>query len=140
MRKIVLVCMGLLLGTASQAMAGKSGTALNGFQCVALNSRALGLTPQDLWSGEGLPWVLETPVPNAPRVSRVSGIIYVTWPIKTANGFVQVLRHNGELGWLQSNAIRPLRRRDGSIGGCTLFQRGDGQVMFHLDPGVGVKN
>ena len=64
----------------------------------------------------------------------------MAWPLKTENGFTQILRANGQLAWIGANAIRPLRKGDGSPGGCKLSYAQDGRITFALDPGVAVGN
>jgi hypothetical protein len=73
-------------------------------------------------------------------VSGVSTIIYIAWPPVIENGFVKAMAYGGKLGWLEQNAVTPLRRADGTTGGCTLRRRADGRIMFDLDPGVGINH
>jgi hypothetical protein len=44
----------------------------------------------------------------------------------------------GKIGWVDQNVVHPLRRADGTTGGCTLIRRPDGRIILSLDPGVGV--
>ena len=140
MKKVVVLSWAVLLGAMAPSAAMEPGGKLSGFSCVALNVKGLGLTPEEMWTGRGFPSVLERPDPQAKPIGGVAQIIYVTWPLKEENGFVQVLFPDGQRGWLERKAIRPLRKADGSIGGCSLFRRADGRIMFSLDPGVAVNN
>jgi hypothetical protein len=63
------------------------------------------------------------------------GVVYVAWPLQKQNGFVQILRFGGDIGWISGSMIRPLYREPGSKGGCTLSWRGD-LVQYALDPGA----
>ena len=71
---------------------------------------------------------------------RVSTIIYIVWPPVVENGFIKAMSYDGTTGWLEENAVRPLRRADGTTGGCTLSRNSNGLIMFHLQPGVGVNH
>ena len=66
--------------------------------------------------------------------------MYVTWPLRTEYGFTQILRANGQLAWIADNAIRPLRKADGTQGGCKLWRAQNGRITFALNPGVAVGN
>ena len=98
----------------------------------------LASSQDDLRTGERFPWMLDAPRDDAKPVGRVSGIIYIAWPPVVENGFLKAMGYGGKIGWLEQNAVRPLRRADGTTGGCTLRRRSDGRIMFdHLEPGVG---
>jgi hypothetical protein len=124
----------------SQVGAGAVGERVSGFQCVGINIAGLHLTADDLRTGAKFPWVRDAPREDAGRIGQVSSIIYVAWPVVPENGFVRTMMYNGKTGWLEEEAIRPLHRTDGTVGGCTLSRRPDGRIMFSLDPGVGIKN
>lgn len=128
---------------ASLALSGAKATpdieSMSGFQCVGINIEGLHLGADDLRTGAGFPWILDAPKDGATAISEVSGIIYVAWPIAVENGFVKAMTYDGKVGWLERIAIRPLRRANGTTGGCMLSRRADGRIIFHLDPGVGVK-
>ena len=127
---------------ASYAVAAElppENTPLLGYQCYAVNEQTLHLTQDDLFSGRKFPVILDRPEVSATAVGRVAGIFYVTWPLKTDNGFVQILHHMNKLGWIPERDIRPLRKADGSPGGCKIWWGKNG-LMSELDPGVSVGN
>ena len=124
----------------AEAYADVNGVPVAGFQCAGINIQELHLTPDDLRTGVGFPWIKDAPRREANDIAQISSIIYVAWPIDQQNGFTKTMTYNGRIGWLDEKAIRPLRRADGTTGGCTLFRRSDGRVMFHLDPGVGINH
>jgi hypothetical protein len=122
--------------TFSEAHAGPEGETVSGFQCEGINIPGLHLSQDDLRTGAGFPWMLDAPRDDATGVARVSGIIYIAWPPVVGNGFLKTMSYGGKIGWLEENAVRPLRRSDGTTGGCTLRRRADGWTMFHLEPGL----
>ena len=67
-------------------------------------------------------------------------LVYVKWPLEVENGFVAVLYHTDRTGWVARDDIRPLRKPDGTPGGCKLWWGRDGRIMFALDPGVRIWN
>ena len=118
-------------------------TPLVGFQCYTVNEQTLHLTDDDYFSGQKFPVILEKPEEGSKSVGRVPGIFYVKWPLVGENGFVQVLHYipgpGWILGWIPERDIRPLRKADGSPGGCKIW-RGKNGLMFALDPGVSIRN
>src|SRR5271163_304833 len=122
----------------SEAHGEPEGQTISGFQCVGINIPGLHLTADDLRTGAGFPWILDAPRDGAKAVARVSGIIYIASPPVVENGFLKAMTYGGKIGWLEQNAIRPLRRADGTTGGCTLRRGSDGRIMFHLESGLGI--
>lgn len=128
----------LALLAFSEASARPAGEAVSGFQCVGINISGLHLSQGDLRTGSEFPSILDAPREGARIVSGVSTIIYIAWPPVADNGFLKTMAYGGKVGWIDKNAVRPLRRADGTTGGCTLTRRSDGRITFDLDPGVGV--
>jgi hypothetical protein len=140
MKAVVFVSSIAALLTFSEAHGQLQGQIVSGFQCVGINIKGLHLSQDDLRTGGKFPWILDAPRDDAKAVSGVSTIIYIAWPPIIENGFVKAMAYGGKLGWLEQNAVTPLRRADGTTGGCTLRRRADGRIMFDLDPGVGINN
>jgi hypothetical protein len=124
----------------SEAHGEPEGETVSGFQCVGINIPGLHLTPDDLRTGAGFPWMLDAPREGAKAIGQISGIIYIAWPPVVENGFLKAMAYDGKKGWLEQNAVRPLRRANGTTGGCTLRRRSDGRIMFHLEPGLGINH
>ena len=140
MKAVVFFSSIVALLTFSEAKAEPEGEIVSGFQCVGINIKGLHLSQDDLRTGAKFPWMLDAPRDGARPVSGVSTIIYIAWPPVIENGFVKAMSYDGTTGWLEQNAVRPLRRADGTTGGCTLRRRSDGLIMFHLEPGLGINN
>ena len=138
MRLFGLTVSTIVLLIANAGRADLANASVPGFQCVGINIKKLHLTSDDLRSGKGFPWILESPNEGAKQIGQVSSIIYVAVPMAIDNGFIKTMTYNGKIGWVDQNSVRPLRRADGSTGGRTLYRRSDGRVMFHLDAGIGI--
>jgi hypothetical protein len=111
------------------------GSPLSGYQCYHIDAGALNLTRENAWDGKGFPPVFRGPSEDSGKLGVASGVVYVAWPLQKQNGFVQILRFGGDVGWISGSVIRPLYREPGSKGGCTLSWRGD-LVQYALDPGA----
>ncbi len=123
---------------ASNALAERltPGAPLSGFQCYHTDPQKLHLTKEDVWAGRGSPPVFDAPSSDARKLGVDPAIVYVAWPLRRENGFVEVLRINGQLAWISEDVIRPLYREPWSRGGCTLSWSNDGTIRTHLDPGA----
>ncbi len=140
MKAVNFVSCVLALLAFREAHGQPAGERISGFQCVGINIPGLHLSQDDLRTGAKFPWMLDAPRDDAKGVARVSGIIYIAWPPVVENGFLKAMSYGGKIGWLEEDAVRPLRRADGTTGGCTLWRRSDGRIMFDPDPGVGINN
>jgi hypothetical protein len=110
---------------------------IDGFQCLKLDTKALGISEQDEWEGRGFPQVFAQPSATSSVIGTQIGLVYAKWPIKESNGFIEVLHGNGQIGWLPNKGIVPFHRTDGSSGGCHLAWSADHRVIrSKLDPGV----
>jgi hypothetical protein len=124
-----------LIGSGAHAERLQPGSPLSGFQCYSINEKVLKLTPEAAWEGKGFPPVFKGPSEDSGKVGIASGLVYVAWPLRKENGFVQILRLEGQIAWISESVIRPLYRDSGSKGGCTLSWQGN-LVQFALDPGA----
>jgi hypothetical protein len=140
MKVAVFVSSVVALLALGEAHGEQEGVIISGFQCVGINIKGLHISTDDLRTGAGFPWMLDAPRDDAKAIGQVSGIIYVAWPPTVENGFLKAMAYDGKIGWLEQNAVRPLRRADGTTGGCILRRRSDGRIMFHLEPGLGINN
>jgi hypothetical protein len=138
MKTVIFVSGIAALLTFGEAHAMPQGEVISGFQCVGLNIKDLQISQDDLRTGARFPWILDKPSEDAKAVARVGTIIYIVWPPVVENGFLKAMSLGGKMGWVDQNTVRPLRRADGTTGGCTLTRRPDGRIILSLDPGVGV--
>jgi hypothetical protein len=112
---------------------------LAGFQCYKIDEKGLHITPKDDFEGRGFPRVFAAPTSSSKQIGATSEIVYVAWPLVKQNGFLQILRLNGQLGWVAETTLIPMHKADGTIGGCTLSRQPNGLITFKLDPGVVVR-
>ena len=140
MKVAIFVSSIVVLLAFSEAYGQAKDEAVSGFQCVGINISGLQLSQYDLRTGAKFPMILAQPNDHAKAVRRISTIIYIAWPPVVQNGFVKAMSYDGTTGWLEENAFRPLRRADGTTGGCTLQRHSNGLIMFNLDPGVGINH
>jgi hypothetical protein len=131
----VALALALAVTGGAHAERLQPGSPLSGYQCYNIDAAALKLTPEDAWEGKGFPPVFKGPSEDSGKLGVASGPVFVAWPLQKQNGFVQMLRFNGDIGWISGSVIRPLYRDPGSKGGCTLSWRGN-LVQFALDPGA----
>jgi hypothetical protein len=131
--RLALVLALAFIGGSAHAERLQLGSPLSAYEC--LNEVALKLTPQAAWEGKGFPPVFEDPSAESKKLGSAAGLIYVDWPLRKDNGFVRILRFEGQIAWISESAIRPLYRDPGSKGGCTLRWNGS-RIQAHLDPGA----
>ena len=84
------------IGGCAHAEQLEPSSPLSGYQCYSLNEVALKLTPEDAWDGKGFPPVFEGPSEESGKLGRAAGLIYVDWPLREDNGFVRILRFEGQ--------------------------------------------
>ncbi len=138
MKSLKLAMLTVVAGTIG-AHAEPAKPPLSGFQCFKVDLEALHISSENAWAGKGFPPVFAIPDGSSKPIGSQLGLAYVTWPLKKQNGYVQILRANGQIGWVAENAVRPLRKADGTVGGCTLSRGADGRIISKLDPGVAVR-
>jgi hypothetical protein len=123
------------IGGSAHAEQLQPGSPLTGYECYSIDERVLKLTPEMAWEGKGFPPVFKGPSVESGKVGNASGLVYVAWPLRKDNGFVQIVRLEGQIAWISESVIRPLYRDPGSKGGCTLKWHGN-LIQFYLDPGA----
>jgi hypothetical protein len=108
---------------------------LSGYQCYNIDVKKLGLTREGAWSGRGFPPIFQEASADSKKLGNLTGLVYVAWPLEVQNGFVRIVRANGQLAWIARDVIRPLYKEPGSTGGCKLSWDRN-RIQFHLDPGA----
>ena len=125
----------LLLQHPGMANSLAPGDSLRGYQCYNIDVMKLAITREDAWAGRGFPPVFDQPSAASKQIGNAAGPVYVVGPLQEDNGFIRIVRAEGQFGWIAARAIRPLFAEPGSKGGCTLSWRGN-RIEYHLDPGA----
>ena len=103
---------------------------IDGYKCMSLKVGALNVTQEDLFRGNGLPAVYAKPSEKSEQLGTNGKTIIVAWPLKEANGFVEILRLNGQRGWISEKVIKPYATANGSPGTCVPSIMSDGKIGF----------
>ena len=94
-----------------------------GLACMSLDSQAMQATQQS-----ELPPVLAAPSPTATRLGYPTEIVFVTWPLVERNGYVEMERMNGQVGWIASNRLQPWRPLNGGNAKCVPSVMSNGRL------------
>lgn len=123
----------LLSAAAIPAVAQQRGSstvgALAGYRCMDLNVPAADL--DDL---ARMPAVLSQPRTDAPRIGVASATMIATDPLRTSNGFTQILHLDGRQGWVESTKLRPWARPQVPGATCTPARLSNGRIGFDIGP------
>ncbi|MCW2318888.1 hypothetical protein M2322_004457 [Rhodoblastus acidophilus] len=132
----------IILSVLTMSISAHAQTALpdlSKYQCYKVDIANLHISEEDAFYGRGFPNVFAQPSTASKKMGKAIGIVYVRWPLVKANGFVKILRGINQDGWVAETTVIPLRKADGSVGGCTLSWREPGRIQFHLEPGTAVR-
>jgi hypothetical protein len=114
-RTTILVAATFLAAGSLQAQTLSNGASLVGFRCMSLT-----LTTEEGWKPSSLPPVFAAPTEGSKQLGTGAGIIYVAWPLNKVNGFVDILRPNGERGWISEKMLKPFAYGGGTKS-CKLY-------------------
>jgi hypothetical protein len=94
-----------------------------GLKCMSLDPSSRAATRQD-----ALPPILASPDPNAPRIGYPTSVVFVKTPVHEQNGFIEVVRLNGQGGWIAADHLRPWRPLNGESATCTPSVMSNGKL------------
>jgi hypothetical protein len=94
-----------------------------GLACMSLDSQAMQATQQS-----DLPAVLAAPSPTATHLGYPTEIVFVTWPLVERNGYVQMERINGQVGWIAANRLQPWHPLNGGNAKCVPSIMSNGRL------------
>lgn len=94
-----------------------------GLKCMSLDTASRAATRQD-----ELPPVLVSPDPGATRIGYPTSVVFVKVPVHEKNGFVEMVRLNGEAGWIAANHLEPWRPLNGGSATCTPSVMSNGKL------------
>jgi hypothetical protein len=95
----VLACL-----STGQAVALTAVRPLEGYACMDLN-----LTDEEMRNFGSLPPVFAAPKQESKKIGVATSTVFVVSPIREVNGFVEMLRLNGQRGWIASKMLRSHR-------------------------------
>jgi len=101
---------------------------------MLIDYKALNVTEEEAFNGTGLQPVFAGPTEGSKKLGTTGSIVYVEWPLNEVNGFVRMLRPNGEHAWIHQNALKPLGNAPASAVTCTLAKNEKGRILFTTPP------
>ncbi len=87
--------------------------ALSGYVCMSLSRADETATQQSQ-----LPPVLAAPNANSARLGYPTGIVFVKSPPHRVGNYVEMVRLNGQEGWIDVRHLRPWRSANGRPATC----------------------
>lgn len=126
MRPLPIVAFGVVLACgAAHADALRAVRPLPGYACMQL-----ALTPEQLTDPKvGVP-VRGAPSRDAPIVGFAANTVIAQNPPQPKAGFLQVLRPNGEVGWIEAGYLRPWGNPFAPNSRCSPAIMSDGKPGF----------
>jgi len=123
----------LVAAAAPTALAQRQGvhvvSPLEGYRCMELNVPAA-----DLQELSRMPPVLSEPSANSARIGIASATMIAADPLRTVNGFTQVLHLDGREGWIESAKIKVWIRPQSPRATCTPARLSNGRIGFDFGP------
>ncbi len=127
---VMFAAAGIIAIGAADVQAFEEGRSIDGYNCMSINYKALNVTDEEVFKGTGLQPVFAGPTETSRKLGTTGNIVYVDWPLNKANGFVRILRPNGEHAWIAEIALKPFQNADASSITCTLYQKANGPIMY----------
>ena len=87
----------------AQAQGVRAVRPLDGYMCKKLN-----ITEREAMSANGGGVSIRTaPSASAPPAALAPSVLLARSPLHVVNGFVEVMRLNGQLGWIEESRVKP---------------------------------
>jgi hypothetical protein len=96
---------------------------LSGYVCMSLDPASEAATNQSQ-----LPPVLAEPSKTAARIGYPTGVVLVKAPIREVNGFVEMIRMNGQTGWISTQHVQPWHSASGGPAKCRPAVLSNGRI------------
>jgi hypothetical protein len=133
MRRLVMA-LGTAAGLATMFSHGVEAVevdkVIDGYNCMLVDYKALNVTDEEAFNGTGLQPVYAGPTEESKKLGTTGSMVYVEWPLNKVNGFVRMLRPDGEHAWIHEIALKPFGKADASSVSCTLSQNAKGRILF----------
>lgn len=116
-----------LLGTSSVAQAEglRAVRSLEGFKCMMPN-----MTEAQMLHDPNSPSIMQQPSSGAREIGQTAAQVIVYDPVRTENGFVEVLALSGQSGWVQSSQLIPYRSVSNPSARCIPSMMSNGRPGF----------
>jgi hypothetical protein len=95
---------------------------LPGYACMSLRNSDRGLALNQL------PKIYSAPSPSASQVAIATAIVIAKSPLHQENGFIEVMRLNGQPGWIGADAVMPFRSVSDPHARCVPVRMSDGSI------------
>jgi hypothetical protein len=129
-RSAMLAAIGVITIGVADIRAAEADKAIHGYNCMSVDYKALNATEEEIWNGTASPPVFAGPTEGSKKLGVSAGIVYVAWPLEKLNGFVRVLRPNGDKAWISEIALKPYRNASASAITCTLDRDERGLIRY----------
>jgi len=121
-------CVVLLgLAFAGSAHALTAVRPIEGYVCMNLKWSG---KQEDLWDESKLDPVYAAPSASAQKVGTVGSTTIVAFPSRVENGFAEILRLNGQKGWVQADRLLPYKVPGKPNAKCVPSIMSDGHIGF----------
>ena len=128
MNKLKMTMASLLLVAATgsaQAEHLKAVKPLDGYACMDLN-----LTEAQLRDNSVTVPILSGPSPDAPWGGNASAIVIVRAPLHVVNGYAEILKLDGQPGWIAADKLKPYASVSNPNAHCTPSVMSNGRPGF----------
>ena len=123
---VSLVAIACALAPAASAQGLRAVRPLDGYVCMNLAVPDAQLRDPH-WPG--VP-ILTAPSPDAPRGALAAATVIAKAPPHLANGYAEVLRLNGQPGWIEADKIKPYSSASNPYARCTPSIMSNGRPGF----------
>ena len=96
---------------------------LSGYACMSLDPASEAATDQSK-----LPPVFAEPSASGQRIGFPAGIVLIKAPLHEVSGFVEMIRMNGQKGWINAQNLRAWHSPNGSAAKCEPAVLSNGRI------------
>jgi hypothetical protein len=113
----------MIAGSSSIANALTAVGPAPGLVCMSLDSHSL----QALQQSE-LPPVLAAPSSSAAKLGYPSSIVFAEWPLVQVDGYTEMVRINGQTGWIATAHLQTWHPMNGGTAKCVPSIMSNGRL------------
>jgi len=122
---------------ATASLAASNGEKIKGFTVGQVipgyNCLDVVYPPEAERNAALLPPVFSAPSENSRKLGTQGGLVFVVWPLHNVSGYLEILRFNGERGWIAAKDTKPYTYPESTNepGGCTIKMTASGAIASH---------